>query len=325
MESKKESFYTVLGISENATPDEIKKAYRQLSLKYHPDKNQGSLEAISKFQQLNEAYETLSDPEKRQQYDLTRNNPFSNFNGGGVGVNSFPGGINVNDLNSMFANMFNPFGTGFQQGGNIFQQGGIPGMPNIRIFTNGNMFGNSKPQPIQHNLTISLEQVLVGTTIPIEIERFIIEGQTKSLEKETLYIPIPKGIDDGEIIVLQDKGNIINHGINNMPIMKGDVKIFIKVDNKTEFKRHGLDLIYEKKISLKDSLCGFSFELKHVNGKMYTINNNIGNIIAPNHKKIISNMGLTRDNHTGSLVIQFEVQFPEKLSEEAIKQLLVIL
>jgi DnaJ-class molecular chaperone len=325
MESKKESFYTVLGISENATPDEIKKAYRQLSLKYHPDKNQGSLEAITKFQQLNEAYETLSDPEKRQQYDLTRNNPFSNFNGGGVGVNGFPGGINVNDLNSMFANMFNPFGTGFQQGGNIFQQGGIPGMPNIRIFTNGNMFGNSKPQPIQHNLTISLEQVLVGTTIPIEIERFIIEGQTKSLEKETLYIPIPKGIDDGEIIVLQDKGNIINHGINNMPIMKGDVKIFIKVDNKTEFKRHGLDLIYEKKISLKDSLCGFSFELKHVNGKMYTINNNIGNIIAPNHKKIIPNMGLTRDNHTGSLVIQFEVQFPEKLSEEAIKQLLEIL
>jgi DnaJ-class molecular chaperone len=58
---------------------------------------------------------------------------------------------------------------------------------------------------------------------------------------------------------------------------------------------------------------------------MYTINNNIGNIIAPNHKKIISNMGLTRDNHTGSLVIQFEVQFPEKLSEEAIKQLLEIL
>ncbi len=325
MDNQKENYYKVLNVSENATPDEIKKSYRQLSFKYHPDKNQGSAEATAKFQQINEAYETLSDPEKKQQYDMTRNNPFSNFNGGG--------GINANDLNNIFANMFNPFQNhmgginmgGMNMGGMNMGGMNIPGMPGIRIFTNGNMFGQNKPPPIQHHLTISIEQVLVGTTIPIEIERFIIEGQTKSLEKETLYIPVPKGIDNGEIIILQDKGNIINHNINNMPIMKGDVKIFIEVQNKTEFKRQGLDLIYEKKIGLKDALCGFTFEIKHINGKMYTINNNIGSIISPNYKKLVPNLGLSRDNHTGNLIIQFEVQFPEKLSEETVKKLLEIL
>lgn len=317
MDNQKENYYKVLNVSETATPDEIKKSYRQLSFKYHPDKNQGSLEATSKFQQLNEAYETLSDPEKKQQYDMTRNNPF--FQQGN--------GINVNDLNNIFANMFNPFQNqmGGIRGMNMGMGGMNMGMPGIRIFTNGNMFGQNKPPPIQHHLTISIEQVLVGTTIPIEIERFIIEGQSKSLEKETLYIPVPKGIDNGEIIILQDKGNIINHNINNLPIIKGDVKIFIEVQNKTEFKRQGLDLIYEKKIGLKDALCGFTFEIKHINGKMYTINNNIGSIISPNYKKLVPNLGLSRDNHTGNLVIQFEVQFPERLSEDVIKKLLEIL
>ena len=234
--SATESFYKVLNISESATPDEIKKSYRQLSMKWHPDKNPDNQEeAKAKFQKINEAYETLSDPEKKQMYDMQKNNPLFNHNGAN--------NINMNDINNIFANLFNPFPNmnmggmpggmpnGFPQGAFQFHQGG----PGIRIFTTNNF--PSKPQPIQMNITISIEQVLAGTTIPIEIERSILENNTRQLEKETLYIPIPKGIDDGEIIVLQDKGNVIHTNNNtNTSILKGDVKIFIRVENKSQLK-----------------------------------------------------------------------------------------
>jgi DnaJ family protein A protein 2 len=164
-----------------------------------------------------------------------------------------------------------------------------------------------------------MEQVLTGGTVPIDIERWIIEDGNKLFEKETLYVDIPKGIDDNEILLIRDKGNIASE------ICKGDVKLFIKVTNNSDLQRVGLDLILEKKISLKESLCGFSFDLKYVNGKNYTINNNSGNIIPPGHKKIIPNMGLTRDKHTGNLIIVFEVEFPTKLKEECITKLNEIL
>ena len=135
-------------------------------------------------------------------------------------------------------------------------------------------------------------------------------------EMETIYIDIPKGIDDGEILLIKEKGNVINN-------FRGDIKIFIKIQNNTEFKRAGLDLIYEKTISLKESLCGFSFELKYLNGRTYTITNanKVGNVISPNYKKIIPNMGLERDGHIGNLVIIFNVSFPEQLSESVLEEL----
>jgi DnaJ family protein A protein 2 len=164
-----------------------------------------------------------------------------------------------------------------------------------------------------------MEQVLTGGTIPVDIERWLIEGENKLFENETIYVTIPKGIDDNEIIMLREKGNILSEDI------KGDIKIFIKIENTSQFERKGIDLIMNKNISLKDALCGFSFELKYINGKVYTLNNNSGSIIPPEYTKIIPNMGLTRDGHTGNLLIHFHVEFPEKLSEAQIKSLKEIL
>jgi DnaJ family protein A protein 2 len=121
------------------------------------------------------------------------------------------------------------------------------------------------------------------------------------------------------MIVLKDQGNIINESC------KGDIKILIKVENETKFERRGLDLIFHHHISLKNSLCGFSFELKHLNGKVYTINNNSGNIIPPDFEKIIPNMGLMREGCIGSLIIHFHVTFPETLSLNIIEKLSSIL
>ena len=130
---------------------------------------------------------------------------------------------------------------------------------------------------------------------------------------------IPKGIDEGEIITLKDQGNVLSEQI------KGDVRIMIHVEPCAEFERSGLDLICKKKITLKEAICGFQFELKHINGKTYTLNNGSGNIVSPNYRKIIPNMGFQRESHKGSLVIQFEVEFPSALSTEVIDKIREIL
>jgi DnaJ-class molecular chaperone len=322
-----ESFYDILGVSEKASQEEIKKAYRSLSLKFHPDKNPGNQEAIGKFQKISEAYENIGDPQKRQEYDATRNNPFMKMahNGGGMEAH-------FGNVDEIFKTFFGgPFGMSFggeQMGGNF--PGGFG--ERIHVFHNGmpmpgmnfpNNFAQNlqKPTPIIKNVTIEIEQVLTGVNIPVDIERWVIENGNKVFEHETIYVNIPKGIDDNEIIILGGKGNVLNDSI------KGDVKIFIKIENKTEFERIGLDLLIHKNISLKDALCGFSFELKYINNKVYTINNTSGNIIPPEYKKIISNMGLTREGHpqSGNLIIQFHITFPEKIDEDKINLLKNIL
>jgi len=330
MPENSNNFYNILGVNENASHDEIKKAYRSLSLKFHPDKNP-SPEATEKYKLINEAYGILGDEQKRKQYEMEQKNPFMRM-AGGMGGMAGHGGININEVDEIFKTFFGgtPFGMGgfnmnmddmndFNNIGNMASMHGFPGGAQFHVFHNGRPVNIGKtlqkPSPVNKTITIDIEQVLNGATIPVDIERWILENNLKVSETETLYVPIPKGIDDNEIIVLKDKGNVVNESL------KGDVKIFIKIINNTEIKRHGLDLIYEKNISLKDALCGFTFEIKFINGKIYTLNNTSGNIICPEYKKIIPNMGLSRESYTGNLIIIFHVEFPEKLTNDQIKRL----
>jgi DnaJ-class molecular chaperone len=330
MSEQTENLYKILGVSENASHDEIKKAYRALSLKYHPDRNPDPT-ATEQFKKINEAYETLGDEQKRKQYEMERNNPFMRMSNMGRGMHS---GANMGEMDDILKAFFGgmPF-MGGMGGFNMANEmedlngmGGMRGFPpgaQFHIFHNGQPvnIGNrfQKPSPINKTVTIDIEQVYNGTTIPVDIERWINDNGTKTFEKETLYVSIPKGIDENEIIMLKDKGNVVNEQC------KGDVKIFIKITNNTEIKRQGLDLIYEKNISLKEALCGFTFEIKFINGKIYTLNNNSGNIITPEYRKIVPNMGLTREGHTGNLIVIFHIEFPEKLTNEQINNLSEIL
>jgi DnaJ-class molecular chaperone len=307
-----EDFYNILGVNEKASKDEIKRAYRTLQMKYHPDKNNGNEEAAIMSRKINEAYEVLGDVQKRQEYDNSKNNPFMRMNSNGHEPH-------VDDiLNMFFGGVGNPFG-------GPFGMPGMPGMPpGTKIhFFNGAPMGFqqaiSKPPPIIKTIGINMEQVLSGTTVPLEIERWIIENGIKVHEKETIYVTIPQGIDDNEMIILRDKGNVINENV------KGDVKIFVKITNDTEFKRAGLDLVLEKNITLKDALCGFTFDIKYLNGKNYTLNNNKGNIIPPEYKKLYPGMGLVRGEHKGNMIIHFHIEFPVNLTEEQITKLEEIL
>ena len=223
-------------------------------------------------------------------------------------ANLFGGGIPFGHMGS-FNHQQTPFGRE------------TPFGPNVRVFHNGvsinpNIFmQRQKPSPIIKNISLTLDKILTGTTLPIDIERWLFQDDIKIVEQETLYIDIPKGIDEGEIITLIDKGNIANNDC------KGDIKIYIKIDNNTDFTRSGLNLIYNKTITLKEALCGFSFELKYITGKTYTINNNSGNIISPGYNKVIPKMGFTREDHVGNLVIVFNIKFPTTLSPDVLENL----
>ena len=311
-----ENFYNILGVNENASKEEIKKAYRTLQMKYHPDKNNGSQEAVHMTQTINEAYETLGDEQKREQYDMIRknSNPFTR-------MNSYHGSdVNLDDiLNMMFSG--NPFGGKTHFDGEPFRNGIHPGAK-MHFCHGGQMNFHqamNKPVPIVKTLQINMEQVLNGSSVPLEIERWILENGNKVFEKETIYVDVPQGIDENEMLILRDIGNVINENC------KGDIKITILIQNNTEFKRSGLDFILEKNISLKESLCGFTIEIKYLNGKSYILNNNKGNIVHPEYKKVYSGMGLKRGEHIGNMIIIFHVKFPEKLTEEQIEKMSNIL
>ena len=315
-----ENFYNILEVPETATIDEIKKSYRRLSMLYHPDKNKNNPDATAKFQKISEAYETIGDQEKKAGYDMGLKNPFFKMmNGANPGAHN----NSSNPMDELFSHLFGmPFGNMGSNGPFANMSGNSPFASNIRIFHNGVpvnpqgfVQGLQKPTPIIKNITVPIDKIFTGTTIPVEIERWIMEGQNKIFETETVYVTVPKGIDEGEIIVLRDKGNTVTDDC------KGDIKIFVKIENTTDFKRSGLDLLLEKTITVKEALCGFSFELKYITGKTYTINNNSGNIISHGYRKIIPNMGFSRDPHVGNLIIIFNVQFPEKLTEEVMDQL----
>ena len=321
-------FYTILGVSKSAGDQEIKKAYRKLSLQYHPDRNPGA-DSEEKIRKINEAYEILSDPAKRKQYDA---GGMDAFHGGG-------GGPDMGDMNDIFS-MF--FGGGMPGMGGMAGMpgvrmhsmggmGGMGGMPNIRIFHNGvpmggpggfpEQFLRQKPGPIQTNVVITMQQAYEGCTIPVEVNRWRMNGNIRIQETEMVYVTVPKGIDENEMLVVQGKGHYVDADCC------GDVRVAFQIHNTTPFQRQGMDLHYRKTITLKDALCGFSFEIAHINGKTLSLNNRTNpTIIRPNFKKVVPTLGIQRsDGATGNLVIEFDVEFPDTLTTEQIGSLSGIL
>ena len=295
------NYYDILGVSNDASHDEIKKAYRRLSLIHHPDKN-GNHED-DKFKELNEAYTILSDINTKKNYDNRNAN----------------GNISFDDLNVQHINPNDIFNMLFA-GGNGFSNMFNNTSSNIHILRNGIPVNLSqtmqKPIPIIKNIDITLEEAYTGCTKCIEIERWIRNelGNTKN-EKETIYVLISKGIDDNEILLVPEKGDIISD------TNKGDIKLFVKIINNTQLKRECLNLIYYKSLTFKESLCGFSFDLPFINNKILKINNTNGNVICNGYKKMVPNLGLERDGHKGSLIIEFSVIYPESLTLEQITAL----
>jgi len=290
------TYYEILEILHTASPDEIKKSYRTLSLRYHPDKNSNN-NNCDQIKYINEAYSVLSNVKSRSDYDNKLGNVFTNYE------TDKPRGMSGLYDNSFYA----------YNGHHIPSNDTCGYNPNIDKY-----YKNTNPKSIHIVKNITFEQSFNGTKLPINVTRNVIENDEVYDEVETIYIDIPKGIDNNEIIIIKDKGNYDNG-------LTGPVKIKIKLIPDILFKRKGLDLIYLKNITFKESVCGFSFQLKHLNSKSYTINNETGIIIHNNYTTVINNLGFIKDDALGNLIIEYTINYPEKLDELTIEKLRKIL
>ena len=296
-----QEYYETLGVTNHSTQEEIRKAYRRLSLIHHPDKNGGNNDDT--FQKINEAYETLGDPQKRKMYDLSKQNPFGNAHVMEVPI----------DASALF-NMFFATDMANHPDVHVFQ-GTFPMGHNMETpsMSSKMCFNDPEPEPIVKTLTITMNEAYNGCCKPLEVERWITRFNRKVRENETIYVDVPQGIGDNENIIIKEKGNMFSKNCI------GDIKVMIVIDTSNcNMERRGLDLIYKHTISLKEALCGFSFSLKHINGKEFKINNTKGNIISPGFKKIVPEFGIIRNEHRGNLIIEFIVKFPNKLTEKQI-------
>ena len=296
--TKMENHYDTLGLDKNATSEEIKRAYRTLSFKYHPDRNKEE-GAMQMFQKINAANEILSDQMKRTAYDMQMNM--------GIDID-----IEMGDLNNIFGSLFGGLGGG-------------TGGPKIHVFKGG--FGSGlaglggefiqslqKPPPVIKDVYISFEQSYSGSSVTLDLETWNIVNNVKVPNHTTIQFDIPAGIYDNETICLKNMGNIVHNNI------KGDVKVIIHITDHSEFMREGDDLVYNKTLSLKEALCGFEFMVKHLNGKSYLFNNK-EIVVHPNFKKFVPGLGFKRDGEVGNLIIRFVIEFPESIQEETKEKL----
>lgn len=291
--------YEILGVYKDSEQSEIKKAYRKLSLQFHPDRNSTELVKI-RIIEINDAYEKIGDVDSRKQYD--KESVFFGMN---------PNNDSQDDLMNFFNMVFGGSGGVHVHQGSRFSGSEFPSFQQQL----------QKPVPIIKNILISLEESFNGCNHSIEIDRWTISNNIKINEKINIDLDIPQGVDDNDIIILRNCGNIINNQL------KGDLKIIISIQNTTPFVRDGLNLIFYKKISLKESLCGLSFILKKIDGENVVLNSNKKSftIIGPKFRKIIPMMGMIKDGKTGNLIIEFDVKFPDTLTVEQINALNEIL
>jgi curved DNA-binding protein len=296
--------YGILNLSPGCSDSEIKQSYRALSFKYHPDRNKDA-DAGDKIRAINEAYEILSDKQKRAQYDFERSgNPLE-----GILNELFKQNHPGRGMNHVFKqNMMFPQGQGFE----VMFSNEMPA-----FFNQAPVF--KQPPPIlEKKVDVTFEESYKGGNIPITIEREIKAGALTLIEQERIYVVIPQGIDDGEILTIPDKGHCYND-------IKGEVKLRIHIVAHPVFERRGLNLVYHQKITFKESICGFEGILQHVDGTSMRLVSSKGNVIQNGDERTVKGRGLSRNTQVGDLIILFNVSAPKELTEEQIKTFETIL
>lgn len=295
--SNKRDYYEVLGLSKDASEAEIKKAYRKLAIKYHPDKNPGDTEAEAKFKEAAEAYEVLSDSQKRQRYDRFGHAGMGGAAGGGGG---FGGGMSMDDIFEQFGDIF---GGAFGGGGGFGGFGGRGG--GRRVFKGSNL---------RVRVKLNLEEIANGVTKKLRIKRLVpadgvsfdtcntcggrgqvnrvtntILGQMQTastcpacnglgktinkkpagadehgmIRKEDLVeVKIPAGVGEGMQLKVAGKGNA-----GPLDGVNGDLLVQIEEIEHEDLKRDGQNLHYDLYISLPDAVLGTKVDVPTVGGK----------------------------------------------------------
>lgn len=354
---KETELYDILEIPPDAQPQDIKKAYRKLAIKYHPDKNPNNPEAEAKFKEISEAYEILSDEKKRQTYDQFGKealreggmhsatdifeqffgaSPFSSFFGGGNNSRRGPQKTEdiVHEIPVTLEDLYNGktsklavtknivcakcSGSGTKSGSNAGKCTKCEGR-GIRL-----IIKQIGPGMIQQMQTVCPDCNGKGETISEEDKCKNCKGKKVVKDKKVLHVYIEKGMKHGQKIVFSGESD------EAPGVEPGDI-IFVLTEKKHEvFKRNGNDLIMEYKIPLIEALCGFSFTIKHLDDRVLFVRSEKGDIIKPNDVRMIPEEGMPthkRPFEKGNLYIQFSVIFPEhgSLTDKQIQGLEAIL
>ena len=340
----KEDFYKILGVSKEASATEIKKAYRKKAIEFHPDKNPGDAKAEEKFKQAAEAYEILSDVDKKAKYDRFGHQAFEGGSGGFGGGGFGGGGMNMDDIFSQFGDIFGGGGggfSGFSGGGRRAQVKGS----NLRIRVRLTL--EEIANGVEKKIKVKRKKVAKGTSYKTcatcsgsgQVTRIqntilgrmqtsapcnICGGSGQSIDKkpvnadengmlqteETVSIKIPAGVVEGMQLKVSGKGNEApGNGIS------GDLLVAIEEKPHNTLQREGDNLHYDLYISISDAVLGTSKEIDTVNGKVrIKIEQGVqsGKILRLRNKGIpsINNYG------TGDLLVHINVWTPKTLNKE---------
>jgi len=304
-------YYKILGVSKSATQDEIKKAYRKLAVKYHPDKNEGDKAAEEKFKEISEAYEVLGDPEKRKKYDELGANwkhfQETGFDGFG-GRGGAPGGGSYyytfqGDPSDLFGGGFSDFFEAFFGGGGFSgRQGRSSRRGGASAFSS--MFGREVPgQDLEGELHISLDEAYHGTSRIVKVGR------------EKIRVKIKPGAYDGLKLRVRGKGEKSRSG------HAGDLYLTVRVEKHPLFERKGDDLYVELPVDMYTALLGGKVQVRTMDGM---VNMKIPEGVKNGQLLRLKGKGMPRydSNGHGDLFARVKIVMPEKLTREQ-KELLV--
>jgi len=299
-------YYKILGVNKNASQDEIKKAFRRLARKYHPDANPNDSKAEEKFKEIGEAYEVLKDSQKRSRYDQLGANwkQYSHAGAGRPGEGgrtytyNFGGrGFNFEDLGSGFSDFFETF---FGRGSDDRFSGFDPGFGTQ--FDRGTRTNMQKGQDMQSELSITLREAYSGTQRSLKLQR---KGKTR-----TVNVKIPEGIKDGGKIRVAGEGAKSPAGGP-----AGDLYLVINIAPHNFFTRKGDDLYCEVPVTIKEAFYGAKIDIPTFSGKIMVKvppKTQGGKTLRLKGKGIPK----LRSSEFGDLYAKIKLILPEKLNSE---------
>ena len=234
-------YYEVLGVKAGATPEEIKKAYRRLALKYHPDKNPGDKAAEDRFKEASNAYEVLSDPEKRRAYDQR----------GQMGVEDlgFHGFRSTEDIYANFGDIFADL-----FGGQTYER--------RDPFRRSRRTGPARGEDLRYVLPVTFLDAARGTPQQIRYERLVLKDGQRQPEETTLSIKLPRGASDGQMLRFRSRGN---DGANGGP--PGNLYVELQVEPHPIFERQGLDIRSRVEVPFWVAALGGTVEAQTLKGR----------------------------------------------------------